>query len=54
MEVVNSIFIVKRDRKNYYFCKSSEKIFLKDVRFDNHWVEQSVVKLVDAESFQRR
>ena len=54
MEVVNSVFIVKLDNKKIPICKSSEKIFLKDVTFDNHWVEQSAVKLVDAESFQIR
>ena len=38
--------------KNNLFCTSSEKLFLKDVKINNHWVGPSVVKPVDVESFQ--
>ena len=51
----NSIFIekeyvmlIKRDKKNP-FCTSSDKLFLKDGKFDNNWVGYSVMKLVEAE-----
>ena len=29
---------IKRGTKNNPFCTSSEKLFLKDVQFDNNWV----------------
>ena len=45
---------VKFDTKNHPFCTSSEKLFLKDGNFDNHWVGHSVIKFVDAEFFQIR
>ena len=49
----NSIFIekeyvmlIKRDKKNP-FCTSSDKLFLKDGKFDNIWFGHLVVKPVD-------
>ena len=45
---------VKRDTKNNSFCTYSEKMFLKDGKFDNYWVGKPVMKPVDADSFQKR
>ena len=36
------------------FFTSSEKKFLKDINFENHYVGHSVIKPVDAESFHKR
>ena len=43
---------IKRDKKKT-FCTSSGKCFQKCVKNDNNWAGHSVVKPVDAESFQR-
>ena len=40
--------------KNNPFFTSSSKYLLKYEHFDNRWFEHSVMKTVDAESFQRR
>ena len=44
---------VKCDTKKKFFCTSSEKLFLKDGKFDNIWFGHLVVKPVDFQSFQR-
>ena len=45
---------VKRDTKKNPFCTTSEKLFLKDQRFDNHWVRHSLMKTVESDSLQGR
>ena len=39
----------KRDRKKNPICTSTDELFLKDGKFDNHWVGHSVMKSVYAE-----
>ena len=54
MEIPNSleklelVMPLKHDTKKTPFYMSSNNLFLKDGLKDNHWVEHSVMKLVDA------
>ena len=44
---------IKRNTKEKSFCISYQKFFLKYVLQDTHWVDHSVMKTIDAQSFQK-